>query len=82
MGRRAERASHCKVARKDKARINTGGLQYYILYRRFLTILPLQLAATVDILPTVMKLAGAKLPDVTLDGVDMSPILFDNDAVR
>ena len=35
-----------------------------------------------DVLPTVMKLAGAELPNVTLDGVDMSPILFSNQAVR
>ena len=41
-----------------------------------------QLAATVDIFPTVMKLAGAELPNVTLDGVDMSPILFSNQEVR
>ena len=47
-----------------------------------LLFLLLQLAATVDVLPTVMKLAGAELPNVTLDGVDMSPILFSNQAVR
>ena len=42
----------------------------------------MQLAATVDIFPTVMKLAGANLPNVTLDGVDMAPILFDNAQVN
>ena len=40
-----------------------------------------QLAATVDVFPTVMNLVGGKLPDVTLDGVDMAPILFDNKEV-
>ncbi len=34
-----------------------------------------------DMLPTIMKLAGADLPNVTLDGVDMGPILFENAAV-
>lgn len=28
-----------------------------------------------------MKLAGAELPNVTLDGFDMSPILFDSTPV-
>ena len=40
-----------------------------------------QLAATVDILPTFMNLVGATLPNITLDGVDMAPILFDNEKV-
>lgn len=35
------------------------------------------LSATVDMLPTVASLTGAKLPDVTLDGMDMSPFLLD-----
>ena len=34
-----------------------------------------------DVFPTVMNLVGGKLPDVTLDGVDMAPILFDNKEV-
>ena len=40
-----------------------------------------QLAATVDIFPTVLKLVGAPLPNVKLDGVDMSPILFNTGQV-
>ncbi|XP_035258435.1 arylsulfatase A-like [Anguilla anguilla] len=35
-----------------------------------------ELASTLDILPTVAALAGAKLPSVQLDGVDMRDILF------
>ena len=27
-----------------------------------------------------MKIANAKLPDVTLDGVDLTPLLFSNDS--
>ncbi|KAK2894512.1 hypothetical protein Q8A67_011741 [Cirrhinus molitorella] len=34
------------------------------------------LASSLDILPTFAKLAGAVLPDVQLDGVDMTNILF------
>ena len=38
-----------------------------------------ELAATVDLFPTVLKLSGARLPEgVTIDGLDMSPILFEN----
>jgi len=35
-----------------------------------------EVAATLDVLPTFAKLAGAPLPTVTLDGVDISPLLF------
>uniref|UniRef100_H2U1V0 Arylsulfatase A n=1 Tax=Takifugu rubripes TaxID=31033 RepID=H2U1V0_TAKRU len=35
-----------------------------------------EMASTLDILPTIASLAGAKLPQVMLDGVDMSNILF------
>ncbi|XP_054631537.1 arylsulfatase A [Dunckerocampus dactyliophorus] len=35
-----------------------------------------ELASTLDILPTIAKLAGAKVPKVELDGVDMTEILF------
>ena len=42
----------------------------------------LQLAGTVDLLPTVLTMAGAKIPsDRPIDGVDMSPILFENGKV-
>lgn len=34
------------------------------------------MASTLDILPTFASLAGAKLPQVMLDGVDMTNILF------
>ncbi len=34
-----------------------------------------------DVFPTVMKLVGGKLPNVTMDGVDMAPILFNNQKV-
>ena len=38
----------------------------------------LQLASSLDLLPTIFTLAGAKLPqDRRIDGVDMSDILFD-----
>ncbi|XP_064404043.1 arylsulfatase A-like [Halichondria panicea] len=38
----------------------------------------MELAGTVDVFPTLMSLAGGKLPNVTMDGVDMAPILFGN----
>lgn len=34
-----------------------------------------EMASTLDILPTIASLAGAKLPQVMLDGVDMTQIL-------
>jgi arylsulfatase A-like enzyme len=34
-----------------------------------------QMAATIDILPTMAKLIGAKLPEHKLDGVDIWPLL-------
>lgn len=40
------------------------------------------LASSLDILPTFAKLAGAALPDVQLDGVDMTNILLNHGAVR
>ncbi|XP_077990518.1 uncharacterized protein LOC144444838 [Glandiceps talaboti] len=36
-----------------------------------------ELASTLDLLPTLAKLVGAPLPNVTLDGMDMSPVLFE-----
>lgn len=41
-----------------------------------------QLASTLDIFPTLMKLVDVPLPNVTLDGYDMSSILFENGQVR
>ncbi|KAH0617243.1 hypothetical protein JD844_029117 [Phrynosoma platyrhinos] len=35
-----------------------------------------ELASTLDILPTVAAMAGVPLPNVTLDGYDLSPVLF------
>lgn len=40
------------------------------------------LSSTLDILPTIARLAGAPLPKVQLDGVDMIDILFSHGAVR
>lgn len=40
-----------------------------------------QLAATLDLFPTIAALAGVSLPNVTLDGFDMAPILFEKDMV-
>ncbi|MEQ8764848.1 MAG: sulfatase [Planctomycetota bacterium] len=34
-----------------------------------------ELGSTLDLLPTFAQLAGAKLPETTLDGVDLSPVL-------
>jgi len=41
-----------------------------------------EVAATLDVLPTFAKLAGAPLPTVTLDGVDISPLLFNTGRVE
>lgn len=35
-----------------------------------------EIVTTMDVLPTVAKLAGAKLPDVERDGADVSKLLF------
>jgi arylsulfatase A-like enzyme len=35
-------------------------------------------ASTMDLLPTCAKLAGTPLPDVSLDGRDLAPLLFGN----
>lgn len=40
-----------------------------------------QLAATLDLLPTILKISGLKQPTIPLDGFDMSPILFTNSTV-
>lgn len=39
------------------------------------------MASTLDIFPTIASLAGAKLPQVMLDGVDMTNILFNKGKV-
>ncbi|MCB9886621.1 MAG: sulfatase [Planctomycetes bacterium] len=36
-----------------------------------------ELASTIDVLPTVAALIGAKLPEHTIDGLDIRPLLFD-----
>lgn len=35
-----------------------------------------ELASSLDLLPTLASLTGAPLPNVTLDGVDLSPLLL------
>ena len=40
-----------------------------------------EMASTLDILPTIASLAGAKLPQVMLDGVDMTEILVNQGKV-
>ena len=42
----------------------------------------MQLAATLDLFPTIAALAGVSLPNVTFDGFDMAPILFENGMVN
>lgn len=41
----------------------------------------LSMCSALDLLPTFAALAGAELPDVTLDGYDISPIFRDPEAV-
>lgn len=40
-----------------------------------------EIASILDILPTVASLAGAKLPQVMLDGVDMTEVLVNQGKV-
>jgi arylsulfatase A-like enzyme len=37
---------------------------------------------TIDLLPTIAALAGAKLPERTIDGKDISPLLSGKDGVK
>lgn len=39
------------------------------------------MASTLDILPTIAALAGAKLPPAMLDGFDMTDLLLNNGKV-
>lgn len=42
-----------------------------------------QMASTLDVLPTILKLVGVEaMKGVTLDGYDMGPILFEGKKVR
>ena len=48
-----------------------------------MTSLLFQLASTLDLLPTILKLAGVEAKKgVTLDGYDMGPILFEGKEVK
>jgi len=42
----------------------------------------MQLAATIDLFPTILKLANASIPeDRVIDGIDISSVLFENGQV-
>lgn len=41
-----------------------------------------ELAATVDVLPTLAKLAGAKLPARKIDGLDIAPLLMGDSSIK
>ena len=41
-----------------------------------------ELMSTLDILPTCLAVAGVTTTDLTLDGYNMSPVIFDNGTVR
>ena len=84
LGWRSESSRDCLVAWEDQTRKNTRGKRLNLCVNlRELAILlsPIQLAATLDLFPTVMNLAGGKMPSVITDGVDMSPVLFENKEV-
>ena len=57
-----------KLAKHKKKQINCLHLSFLSIYH--------QVAATLDLFPTLVKLVEADLPNVTIDGIDMSPILF------
>ena len=91
VGGRAESAGHCLVARKNQTWQDNGSRYSSSESRDGLTIAPLlspplpsppQLAQTLDLFPTIAKLVGAELPNVTIDGIDMAPILFGDGKVR
>ena len=41
----------------------------------------LEFSSALDLLPTIAKISGARLPTVTLDGYDMSSFLFNEGKV-
>jgi arylsulfatase A-like enzyme len=41
-----------------------------------------ELAATIDLLPTISSLTGTKLPDHVIDGKDISPLLFGEEQAK
>ncbi|MCA8986460.1 MAG: sulfatase [Planctomycetaceae bacterium] len=41
-----------------------------------------ELAATIDILPTIAALSGAPLPDHTIDGLDIRPLIFGEEGAK
>ena len=81
MGRRSKSTRHCTLAGKDCSWKDTRS-KYHLLFKlHFMHYYNLQLAATLDLFPTITKLTGGKLPNVSLDGFDMSPILFSSNKV-
>ena len=83
MGGRTKSTWYRPLAGEDKARKNERSRFYcaHTKYTCFITCPILQLAATLDLLPTMVTLAGAEMPKVTLDGSDMAPILLNNEKV-
>ena len=81
VGRRGEDAWDCLVAWENSPRKNIRG-EIRMVVKELCTWTcqhtHVQLAATVDLLPTIAKFTEAPLPPVVLDGFDMSPILFYN----
>ena len=78
-----ERTGHRLVAWENQAREDNRGRGHS--KDSFLphSLCHFQLAATIDLFPTIAKLTGAAMPNnVTIDGIDMSPFLFENGTVK
>ena len=87
MGGRTKSAWNCSLVQNDTAWKDTQSkyIQWSCLKRCSnddkLHLLYIQLAATLDIFPTIATLAGADLPNVKMDGYDMTPIILKNQQV-